>query len=176
MKIREFHEEDVTKIQSIYQEAFKGFPWYENLSIEEVNRRWKMQSDKPGSNCLVAEIGQEIVGATWWDRITREQLLNERGEALVEFVKGFSGCDLVWLRETCVSPKFQGQGIAYALKQEVIEILGKSKKLILVLTRMREDNIGIISINTNLGFKQIGIKVPSSQIEGLFHEYWYKKI
>lgn len=173
--IREFLEKDVLSIQTIYREAFKGFPWFENLTDEEVQIRWQRQSTKKCFSCVVAEVDERLVGATWWDTISPEQLLVERGIRLADFVGNFYGFDLVWLRETCVRPKYQGQGIAQALKLAVIGKLAILNKPILLLTRMREDNLPIISINRKLGFKRTGIKVPSSQIAGVYHEYWYKK-
>ncbi len=65
MKIREYYLDDVSKIELIYQQAFRGFPWFENLSIKEVSHRWKIQSSKLGFRCLVAEIDGQVVGATW---------------------------------------------------------------------------------------------------------------
>lgn len=41
---------------------------------------------------------------------------------------------------------------------------------------MRDDNYGIIKVNERFGMQRTGIKVPSSQVLGLFHEYWYKVI
>lgn len=176
MKIRDFLENDVDKIQAIYQQAFTGWPWYEYLSAQEVGRRWEIQRVKFGFGCLVAEISKQIVGATWWDIISPEQLLIERGVELADFVNKLPGHDLVWLRETCVNPEFQSRGIASLLKKEAMARLESFNKSTLLLTRMREDNVVIISINTNLGFNRTGIKVPSSQVTGVFHEYWYKEV
>lgn len=131
---------------------------------------------KPGFNCLVAEINKQVVGATWWDKIAINQLFVERGKDLVKFVNKFSVHELIWLRETCVNPEFQSRGVATILKQEAIARLENADKPSLLLTRMREDNAVIISINTNLGFNRTGIKKPSSQALGIYHEYWYKEV
>jgi len=44
----------------------------------------------------------------------------------------------------------------------------------LVLTRMREDNHGIIKINRELGMKGTGIYVPCSLTPGMNHQFWYQ--
>ncbi len=174
MKIREYTVNDVIGIEIIYRKAFSGFPWYEDLSIKEVKRRWNIQRLKSGFKCLVAEIDGQVVGATWWNSMTIEELNNERGGILGVFPKKFVGCKLIWLRETCVSPEFQNLGVGTLLKQDIFIHLSDIGKSTLLLTRMREDNFPIISINKKLGFQQTGIKVPSSQIVGIFHEYWFK--
>lgn len=47
---------------------------------------------------------------------------------------------------------------------------------VLAYTRMRDDNHGIIKINTRTGFSRSGVTVPSSSNPNLKHEYWYKAI
>ncbi len=108
--------------------------------------------------------------------MTIKELNIERGKVLVDFAKKFNGYKLIWLRETCVSPEFQNLGIGTLLKQSIFTNLNDAVISTLLLTRMREDNLPIISINKKLGFQPTGIKVLSSQVLGIFHEYWYKEI
>jgi len=176
MIIRKFQNSDAERIKVIYQLAFAGYPWFENLSQEEVNLRWQTQSARRGFTCLVAEIDNEVVGATWYDIITLEELRLERGDDLANFAENFSGCDIVWLRETCVHPEFHGRGIARALKEAVIASIQQINQPRLLLTRMREDNYAIIKINISLGFTRTMIKMPCSLTKGKFHEHWYKKL
>lgn len=43
----------------------------------------------------------------------------------------------------------------------------------LALTRMRDDNVGIVRINEQLGFSKTGIRVASQAYLGLMHDYWF---
>ena len=174
MEIRSYTNNDIVGIEIMYRRAFSGFPWYEDLSIKEVERRWNVQSSKKGFKCLVAEISGQVVGATWWNKITIEELNNERGDLLGNFASKFVGYEFIWLRETCVTPEFQNFGVGTLLTQNIFKNLNNNDKSVLILTRMREDNLPIISINKKLGFEPTDIRMPSSQIEGIFHEYWFR--
>lgn len=175
MIIRDYLKGDEVLIWKIYQQAFAGFPWFENLSDEEVQSRWKTQSSKDGFECIVAEESGRIVGASWWDTPTLKDLANERGKDLADFSREKNFPLIVWIRETVVDPLFQKRGVAKKLKQESLDRLSKRKPC-LVLTRMREDNKAIIRINESVGFVRTGIKRLSSQVAGVFHEYWYLEI
>jgi len=39
MNIRKFEEKDALSVQAIYCLAFAGFPWYEDLSEKEIEKR-----------------------------------------------------------------------------------------------------------------------------------------
>lgn len=176
-KIRNLKDGDEIVIQKIYQMAFSGFPWHEDLSSEEVERRWNIQKRKRGFGGLVAEENGEVVGAIWWDLPSLEELRAERGDALAEFtVKIQRGKLLIWEREVIVSPQYQGKKIGFQLRVAFIEKISQTTKKALILTRMRDDNIPIIGIAEKLGFLRTGIKVSSSQKSNTFHEYWYLEI
>jgi len=172
--IRTYHEADRAVVQAIYQAAFAGPPWYEQLTKEEVARRWERCTSRRGFDCLVAEIERQAIGFTCWDRPTISELTAERGAELGGFVEASGAVAIIWWRETCVLPAFQKRGIATSLKESIWGWWRLASSPTIVLTRMRQDNAYIIRRNELLGFKSTGIKVPSSQVPGLFHEYWYR--
>ncbi len=82
----------------------------------------------------------------------------------------------MWERELIVDPIYQRQGIATALRERFLKkVLGMSVP-VLILTRMREDNIPVLRIATKLGFSRTFILVQSSQRKDVFHEYYYKQL
>lgn len=173
MQIRNYKKKDEKEIMRIYQKAFAGFPWFENLSGEKVKKRWNSNKSKKGFKCLVVEERNRIVGATWWDEPALEELRIERGDRLADFVQKKETRFITWIRETCVDPLFQGKGVGRRLKYRAIEKIKSSKLHHVILTRLRDDNSPIIRLNSLLGFQRTGIRMPSSQKESVFHEYWY---
>lgn len=173
MIVREFCKKDERQIKKIYKMAFSGFPWFRELSTNEVEKTWKEQSSKNGFTCLVAEVEDIVVGAIWYDTLTIEQLRVERGEELTDFAVKIGDHKVIWLRETCVNPTHYKKGIARMLKEKALEKIKQENKTCLLLTRMRDDNLGIVNINKLLGLKRTGIKVPSTHHVGIIHEYWY---
>lgn len=175
-------ERSVQELALIYRRSFAGHPWFEELSEEESLKRILAQVMRPGFRVWV-ERGSNgrIAGATWIDELTLEALGVERGEALKSFAQGLAETarlsSIVWIRETIVAPEYQGRGVATRLKEGLMQFLGSNYlKGVLVLTRMRDDNYGIIKVNERFGLRRSGIRVRSSQIQGLFHEYWYKVV
>lgn len=175
-------EEKLEDIVSVYQRAFAGYPWFENLSDDEVQKRLVNNSGKNGFQPFIAEgPNGEVAGALWYDTPTLEQLSAERGKELAEFAS--TVCQennlqhLIWEREVLVDPQFQKQGIATRLRTAFLSYLIEAfPDGALMLTRMRDDNIGIIKIAERVDYARTGIRVPSSQTPGIFHEYWYKVI
>ncbi len=166
----------------VYQRAFAGYPWFESLSDTEVRKRLADGSIKNGFQAFIAE-GQnnEVVGALWYDIPTLEQLSFERGKKLADFAG--TVCqennlqNVVWEREVLVDPLFQKQGIATRLRTTFLSYLIEAfPGGALILNRMRDDNTGIIRIAEKLHYTRTGIRTPSSQQVGVFHEYWSKII
>lgn len=174
VNVRDCIEGDERAVRRIYQGAFAGFPWYETLSRKEVYRRWKNYRRKRGSRAIVAERGGEIIGALLWDTPTLDELRVERGERLARFAEAHLGrkTPLIWEREVFVSPDAQKHGVGTKLRRSFLDEL-RETATVLVLTRMRNDNLPIIHIARMFGFSRTGIKVPSSQVPETFHEYWF---
>lgn len=175
MLVREFCQRDEQYIKEMYKRAFAGLPWFEDLSVEEVEKRWKNQSTKRGFSCLVADEEGKVIGGTWWDTPNLEELRHERGNLLAELAKESGIENIVWLRETCIDPLYKNKGVARQLKKKAVEII-KQRKPCLLLTRMRDDNLAIITLNTDLGFRRTGIRITCSIKRDTFHEYWYLKL
>lgn len=174
MVIRSFQSSDVPIILTMYQAAFAGYPWFENLSDEVVRNRWQNNSLQPGFRCLVATIDGVPVGAIWWDKPTLASLISERGQVLGDFVWGrYPDESLIWEREVITDPSYQGRGIAAALRIEFLRQVADAYRPFVVLTRMRDDNLAIIKIAQRLGFARTSIRRPSSANQDIYHEYWY---
>lgn len=167
---------------TVYKNAFAGYPWFEDLSIEEVQKRLTGNLSKRGFQAFIAEsVNSETAGALWYDTPTLEELASERGQKLADFARTLGQTNnietIVWEREVLVDPNFQRQGIATKLRTTFAANLEESlPNGSIILTRMRDDNIGIIKVAEKVGYSRTGIKTPSSQTPGVFHEYWYKVI
>ncbi|HZE87186.1 MAG TPA: hypothetical protein VE090_03175 [Methylomirabilota bacterium] len=75
-----------------------------------------------------------------------------------------------------VHPDSQGQGIASDLRGVFLTHLAEEFPAgAIVLTRMREDNTGIVRIAEKLSYKRTGISHPS-QKPGISQEFWYRII
>ena len=175
--IRNFSEDDIKSILAVYQRSFREYPWFEDLTNDELKERWRVGRSKPGFECFIYEVSGTVAGVIWWDVITLERLLSERGNRLANFVKlNYSESILIWEREVMVHPSFQGRGVATKLREFLVERMRKNLNKTLILTRAREDNFGMIKISKKMSFQQTGIKKASSQKEGVFHEYWYLNV
>lgn len=191
MQIRQLKVEDLPEVRRIYQAAFAGFPWFESLKDADLDQRVvekdfqppkiKGESGReysvpyPRYQGLVAIQDSVVAGAVWWEIIGIDELRAERGEELANFAQRFPREYLryVWEREVIVSPSHQGRGIGLALRQEAIKVIETDYRPVIILTRMRDDNVPIIRIAERCGFLRTKIKVSSSQVPGLNHEYWY---
>lgn len=175
-------EDKFESVALVYQQAFAGFPWFEDLSDAEVRKRLTDSKNKNGFQAFIAEgTNGEVAGALWYDTPAPEQLSAEKGQNLADFAKIICQENnlehLIWEREVLVDPQFQKQGIATRLRTTFLSYLTEAfPDGALMLTRMRDDNIGIIKIAEKLGYERTGIRVPSSQTPGIFHEYWHKMI
>jgi len=168
-----------TEIEQIYQLAFAGFPWYLQEPTEKVNKLFTDHVNKHGFEAMLAYAeDNSIAGALWYDVPSLSELEAERGEKLAEFASQFllshPGTVLVWEREIFVKPTYQGQKIASQLREQFLSLVKQEYPHgVLILTRMREDNIAIIHIAEKMGYLHTGIKTPSTK-QDISHEFWYK--
>ncbi|KKR07301.1 MAG: hypothetical protein UT32_C0013G0020 [Parcubacteria group bacterium GW2011_GWC2_39_14] len=160
-------------VARVYQAAFAGFPWFEDLTFGEVMARLDPLFEKPGFTGMVMFYGDDIVGAHWHDILSLQQLRADRSNDLAQWVidNGHSDKLLIWERELIVHPEFQCQGRAYVLRQAFLKKLIAYKTPLLVLTRLREDNIGSIKSAERIGMTDTGVTKPASQAP-LKHHYW----
>ncbi len=174
MQVRELNSSDIASILSLYQRCFAGYPWFEKLSEQTVVSRWQNDSTQQGFECIVMEHDDKILGAIWWNIINSTRLLNERGEKLVNFVgTNFPNVPMIWEREVMTCPENHRKGIATILRNEFIRRIQLLPVPRLILTRMRDDNVGIIKIGEKIGFKRTGIRMPCTLKPEVCHEYWY---
>lgn len=71
-----------------YQAAFAGYPWFENLSVEEVLKRFNKYLSTPGFEgiWLIDQANGKPVAATWWTMPDLDTLEKERGSKLRTFI------------------------------------------------------------------------------------------
>ncbi len=127
----------------------------------------------PGFDGIVLEVEGAIVAASWWDMPSLEAVHQERGEELATLV--FSWLNnrvLVWERELAVFPDHQGRGYGRIIRGAFLNEVAAQHDLVLVGTRMREDNTPTIVIGERLGFYRTGIRVEAVEKPGCWHEYW----
>lgn len=168
------------EVALIYQAAFSGPPWHEDLPIDEAEHRIQVHAGQDGFDALLAyDHAGTIVGSLWYEDMTPEGIVQTKGEAVAAFaavVQQQHGIErVVFTHDTIVHPKYQGRKIASQLKDRYIdEIAQGSPNGAVILTRHRDDNLGIIRTSETQGFSRTGIRMPSSQNPDTHHEYWYK--
>lgn len=168
----------VEKLVTAYRRAFAAYPWYENLSKEQVIERWQCylaQKDSQGLVYFNDNADIDLGGAVWWDCPSQEVLLSQQGEILLDtYKKNFFPRKIIWERGIIVDPSFQNKGIASLIRSRFIFEIEQWEVNSVIFTRMRADNFGIMRIAEKLGFYRTGIKMPSSLNPSTFHEYWYR--
>lgn len=165
---------DLPRLLEIYQLAFSGYPWHEDLSQETVADRWQYDSSQPNFQCFIGENDDKIIGSVWWNCTNYELLLAEKGPALTAFAQNKApNLPWIWEREVLVDPCFQGQGLATLLRRNFLAQVQTEYGKALIMTRMRDDNYAIIRIAEKMSFKRTGIRMQSSGNPEVYHEYWY---
>lgn len=173
--------ENVPEIAVVYQQAFAGSPWFENLSIETVLGRINGNIGLRGFDAFLARNSDLIAGSLWFDTPTLDQIESERGARLRDFAEAkmaeMGTNNLIWEREIITKPEFQGQGIATGLRRVFLSTLNERYPSgSLIVSRMREDNIGIITIARKFGYQTSGVRQVSSQSPDLYHDFWFKEV
>ena len=168
---------DYKEVHRVYKAAFAGFPWHEDLSNEEVDRRLSSQFAMPGLSGFVLIEDDAIVGVHWHSILSLDSLVSERGPALVDWVtENVSGQPLIiWERELIVHPDYQRRGNSHWLRAAFLSQLHQASTDQIVLTRLRDDNIGSIKSAERIGMIDTGVTKPASE-EGRTHHYWALRV
>ena len=168
------------QLVDLYIAAFSGLPWKMVLERDYVEKRLFDHFSRATTQILVSEKNKKIQGATWFDQPTFEELSKMRGDDIVKFLqtklREEALEDYIWMRETLVSPQLQRQGVGSSLRSSFNQYVAQNyPEGVLVLTRHREDNTGIIKISTINGFHRTGVK-QQANIDGqlIDNEFWYK--
>lgn len=174
---------NLDQVYLMYKEAFAGFPWYENLLYEEIQKRVTVDLSKEGFDSFIAENPNDgnIIGGLWFYSITVSSLESERGKELANFGRFICESNgitnIIWERELMVKPDFQNARIGTRLRTNFVFYLAdRYPQGTVILTRLRDDNIGTIKIAERLGYLRSNVRIPSSKNQSLFHEYWYKLV
>lgn len=171
----------IATIMPLYRLSFRYGVWEEDLSVETVVSRLENNFSGNYQGFFLYDEGEICIGASWFEYVDPDWLVKNKYPKLGVFAKEkieenkLSKC--VWQAETMVHPRYQNQGIATKLKAEIdfsLQSISKKSGGVFACTRLREDNIHIISINKKFGFMQTGIKVPCSLKLDTNHEFWYK--
>jgi len=140
------------QIAALLQLSFSGPPWYERLSEKEALARIESHVMKSGFEAILVVEDEQPIAALWYDTPSLDELREERGAELVDFVLQL-GADVkfdkvVWARESVVHPDHQGKGLATQLRRDFLSHLSREAKegSSLVLTRMRDDNHAILAV------------------------------
>lgn len=164
---------DLGDLCRLYADALSGPPWNNPVSLEAALEIVDAHMSLPGFDGLIYRSENDVIGASWWDKPTIEDVYRERGEELAAVLAGaLKGRLLVWERELLVAPSHQGRGHGTTIRSEFLRVLAQSERSTLVATRMREDNLPTIRVAQKLRFRRTGIRVPSNSNPGLYHEYW----
>lgn len=178
----EFWINDFPQLVELYKDTFKDAPWHLELTTEYVQDRLRSHFSQESCNIIVFVHEGKIVGATWYDQPTLEDLAQMRGDEIARYVqenldaKGIK--DYVWMRETIVHPQMQRQGIGRKLREEVLSHIENSYPAgVFVLTRHREDNAGILKLSHENGYSRTGVR-QLQKLNGVMveNEFWYKLI
>lgn len=167
------------EIVSIHNKAFAGFPWFFDTPDEEVSRHISEIINKKGFEAFLAQTEEKtIIGVLTYDKPSLVDIKQEWGEKLVKFSTSLllenSINEMIWEREIFVAPEYQNEKIGNNLRQSFLDYLQVHYPHgVLLLTRMREDNVKIIHIAKKFGYQQTRIKTLSTK-EGIKQEYWYK--
>lgn len=167
---------DAEIVANLIQKSFSGFPWYEILSKQECLDRISKDFQREGFFGYLLFIENNPVAANWVDQLSIKQIIEQRGENLANFAKNL-GLNFVWWgRDLVVHPDYQMKGYGTQIRSHLLQNLKLTNSGKYIFTRMRQDNVASIKICIKLGYAKTGILVPSSQIPGLFHEYYYLKL
>ncbi len=165
------------EVGNLYREARTVFPWNEiSLDFDEACEYIASLTQHDGFGAFMAESSEgQILGARLHELITVDQLEDERGPTLREFIQTLLApsdeISVVWTRETFVSPCYQRQGLATSLGRAALTYMTDQCNESLVLCRVRNDNLGSIKGVERVGYKRSGVSQPHSTLQGVEHEY-----
>jgi|GEM_PF-1089237 len=171
----------IATVMPLYRHSFKFGVWQEDLSVETVIGRLEKNFSGDYRGYFIFDKNEVCIAASWYELIYIEELIQNKGDLLGQFAKDQLSLNnlwrIIWYAETQVDPSYSGQGLATKLKKMTdsdIAQLSQKTSGVLVTTRMRDDNLGIITINSKLGYQRTGIRMPCTLEPTISHEYWYK--
>jgi RimJ/RimL family protein N-acetyltransferase len=173
-------------LAEVYRQAYAGFPWYEGdtVTLDVSKERLLKVASMPNFQGFVVEnLFDEPIAAELFHLATTE-FLKSKSRDLESFASNLVSNEslntIIWENEVFVKPEYQRNKIATLLRRALIKYFeGSVKGGTIILTRMRDDNIGTIKAAERVGFLRTGIrKLASQQPEGwngqLHHEFWFK--
>ena len=172
MHMRPLVPQDRAGIQLLIKDAFSGHPWYQDHSQDELDKLWLATIAEPGfSGIVTSDDGGAIIGASWWHLPPVSSI---HGKTLLSFIQQQRGNKtLIWEDAVLVRRRSQKMGIGFALRNAFIASVKKTYGQVLILTRMRSDNIPSLRLAKRLGFNKTGARFIESQGPHIFQEYWY---
>lgn len=167
-----------------YQDAFLNGVWQEVLSKEVVEKRLTRDfSVDFHGYWLVDKTNGTLACTSWFEYTSLDFIKNSKSPLLAEFAKEILDSQkikiIAWYSETFTHSNYWGMGYAKLLTDlNFADIQQKANKEggVLVLLRMRNDNLKIININEKRGFQRTGITMPCTLKPDTNHEFWFKVI
>ncbi len=173
----------ITTVTPLYRQCFRLGVWNEDLSVESVVGRLENCFSRDFRGYFLFDSGEVCIGASWYEYVNLDWIEKNKGYELADFIVGKmitnSLKQIIWQTETLVNPdpKYAKHGFASQLKTIIdqdLQILSSSLGGIIAATRMRDDNIGILKVNSRLQYQKSGIRMPCNLDPDISHEYWFK--
>lgn len=172
----------VATVMPLYRRAFLKGVWQEDLSVETVIKRLEENFSGNFKGKFIFGVDEKCLAASWYQYVDIDWIRSKKGDLLANlaeiYIKEHAITKIIWHAETMVDPELIKQGLATLIRSEInTEIWNETleeRSPIFACTRMRNDNDGIIKINTRIGYKRTGITMPCTLKPETNHEYWFK--
>ncbi|HSW96723.1 MAG TPA: GNAT family N-acetyltransferase [Candidatus Saccharimonadales bacterium] len=178
----------ISEITTVYEQSFGGHPFFVKYEKGQGHEIISKHMLKPGFKPFLAHnVSGRVVGALWSDTPSLLDITSEWGEQLSKFAyeklieHGFFTTSqgqnkIVWEREIFIDPAYQGNGIGTQLRMRFHNYLEQHyPEGTLLLVRMRDDNVKIITIAEKIGYQRTYIKTPSRNPD-ITNDFWFKLI
>lgn len=171
----------ITTVTPLYRQCFRLGVWNEDLSVESVVGRLENCFSRDFRGYFLFDTGEICIGASWYEYVNLDWITKNKGAELADFIaqkmSSHNLGQIIWQTETLVHPDFKDQGLATQLKTIIdqdLQALSSPLGGVIAATRMRDDNIGILKVNSRLQYQKTGIRMPCNLDPDISHEYWYK--
>jgi|GEM_PF-4593989 GNAT superfamily N-acetyltransferase len=172
---------DLEVVTRVIKDAFQVEPWnIADMPTSEIVLRLNMflprqrfilaaMCDPDMRNVWSPSSKKEMVGMAWFGVTKRGEIPSEVTQYLANIAPG---APQVYYGATAVRKKWQGRGIALALKEDALQRIRHLYPECVLVTRMRSDNPRIIRINESHGFVPTGFIDTTD--EGVQDQWWFK--
>lgn len=180
----EFFRNNHEAVATAYYAAFQGPPLNEDPSIEEALADMSRYEDRAGFTAFL-DYGPGIVRAgAWYYGLTPDEVATEKGAELRALAATLidkhtiPATNIVYQPVFFVNPTVQRRGLARPLHERMYGHLAEQTgHTALLLTKIRDDNHGIIKVNERLGNQRSEITQPVPGLPpAIQNRFWYRII